>query len=281
MYQNLADFLHLKLSQTTLEEIEKHNTWYLKSMRNVVDFSHGFFSGESENGVGMVGSLAADMTVIGDLRDLKREGSKFAQDKPYDKVIMGIAAVGLGLSVSQLVTAGGTTPLKVGASLIKVAKKSGKISKPFMKFISAQVRKTVDMKLLKKVNFSSLSKLRASTSKVVKSLNLTHVRKLFGDIHKIQKNTSLMDTVSLLKYVDNPRDLRKVAKLSEKFGSNTKGVLKVLGKAALKGSVRVLNITTKLVAQMVMFLFSLLVFILTLCVKLLVWKSTRRVVTAI
>ncbi len=281
MYQNLADFLNIKLNPTTIEEIEKHNSLYEKSLRDAKDFTYGFATGTSENSVAMAGSIASDMTPVGDLRDLFNEGSKFVQDEPYDKVTMSIAAVGVGLTASQYVSAGATTPLKIGASTLKAAKKAGKLSKSFLKYIGKKLTKTVDMKLLKKVDFSSISKLKGSASKVVKSLNFTHIKNLFGDVNKIKNNTSLMDTVDIMKYVNKPKDLGKIVKLSDKFKSNTKAVLKILGKGALHGSVKVLHYTTKLITQMAMFLFSSLMFLLALGTKLFALSSARRMVAAI
>lgn len=275
MYQNLANFLHVELSEETLEEIEKHNGWFSKSLRNTQDFSHGFVTGDASNGVAMAGSIASDMTVVGDLRDLSSEGTKFVKDEPYDKVVLGMAAVGVGMTVSQVMTAGSSTPLKVGASVLKVARKTGKLSKTFLKFIAKKLRKVVDVKLLKKIDYGSISKLRAAASKVAKSLKLAHVRKLFGNINTIKKNTSLMDTVSIMKYVKKPKDLGKIVKLSDKFKSNTKAVLKVLGKGALKGTVKVIKYTTLFIAQIITSIISFLIFIFTFGTKVFIWRTVK------
>lgn len=275
MYQNLANFLNIELSSETLEEIEKHNGWFSKSLRNTQDFSHGFVTGDSSNGVAMAGSIASDMTVVGDLRDLSNEGTKFVQGESYDKVVLGVAAVGVGMSVSQLITAGSSTPLKVGASVVKAAKKTGKLSKTFLKFIATKLKKTVDMKRLKNIDYGSISKLRAAAGKVAKSLNLTHVRKLFGNINTIKKNTSLMDTVSIMKYVKKPKDLGKIVKLSEKFKNNTKAVLKVLGKKALNGTVKVIKYTILFIAQIITAVISFFIFIFAFGTKLFIWRTVK------
>ena len=133
MYQSLAALADRKLLPSTLSNIESHNGFLEKSWRNTKAFTSGFLDGESDSVVGMSGSIASDLTLYGDLRDLNKEGSNYMDDKPYDAFILNISLVGIGLSASQLLTAGTTTPLKVGASVLKVAKKTGKTNKTICK----------------------------------------------------------------------------------------------------------------------------------------------------
>jgi len=74
-----------------------------------------------------------------------------------------------------------------------------------------------------------------------------------------------------MKYIDNEKDLKAVLKLSNKYKKNTKGVLKVLGKSALRGSKFVLKKSAKfiyylygLVASIIGFIVSLVGFIFTI-----------------
>jgi len=277
MYQNLANFLHITLSQSTIDEIEKHNDFFSKSWRNTKDFTTGFVSGESDSMVGISGSMLSDLSLVGDVRDLTEEGAKYARDESYDEIVLGVAAVGVALSASQVLTAGTSTPLKVGASVVKVAKKTGKLSKPFLKFISSQLKKTVDMKLLKKVDFSDMTKIESTLTSVIKNLNFTHMRKLFGDINIIKKNTSVMDTVSLMKYINKPTDLGKIVKLSKKFKGNTKAVLKVLGEGALKGGTKVLKYTAMFLAQIIMLIMSSVLFVLAFGTKMFIWNRVKNI----
>ena len=87
MYQHLAEYLNVKLSKETLAEIEKHNDLMSQSWRNAKSFASGFVSGEADDMAGLTGSIASDMTLVGDIRDLSREGSKFVNGESYDKLI--------------------------------------------------------------------------------------------------------------------------------------------------------------------------------------------------
>jgi hypothetical protein len=262
MYEKLANYLDVNLTQATRDEIDSHNDFFSKSLRNTKEFSLGFLSGKGESAVGISGSMLSDMTVVGDLRDLSKEGLKFINDEKYDKIILGVATVGVGLSASQFLSAGSTTPLKVGASVVKVAKKTGKISKSFLNVINSKLMKTVDMKLLKTIDLSNINGIKRVKPTIAKSLKFDNIRKLFGNINKLKKNTSVFDTVTLLKYVDTEKDLKKLVKVSSKYKKNTKGVLKVLGKGAFRGSTKIVKYTTMFITELVLAILSFLGFII-------------------
>jgi hypothetical protein len=267
MYENLAGLLGRELLPSTLSQIEAHNGLLDTSWRNVKAFTSGFLKGESESGGGMSGSIASALTLYGDLRDLNKEGSKYMDDKPYDAFILNISLVGVGLSASQLLTAGASTPLKVGASVLKVAKKTGKLTKAFTKELSTRLSKTVDTNMLKTLDFNSLFSLKSSAKTIEKSINMKPVKTLFTDINLIKSNTSLVDTIGLMKYVDTPKDLKNIGKISKQYTTNTKGVMRILGKGALRAGKSIVKITTKLLWRLGGFILSILGFFTMLVFK--------------
>lgn len=265
MYVGLASMLNVNLSASTLENIKKHNGTLEKSWRNLKAFGSGFLSGKSDSAVGLGGSIASDMTLYGDLRDLKAEGTKYNNGESYDKFILQLSLIGVGLSATQLLSAGVSTPLKVGASVMKVAKKSGNLTKSFSKIISKRLGKTIDIKILKTYN----------PKVIAKNINLAPIKGLFKEVNGIKKYTSTADTIALLKYVDNTNDLRKIGKLSKTYKTNTKGVLRVLGKGALKAGKSVLKVTSKLIAGVIGFVLSVFGFLSTLLMQ---WFFVRKLV---
>jgi len=275
MYQNLAELLHYTLLPTTLTQIEAHTGFLETSWRNTKEFTSGFLDGESQSVLGMSGSIASDLTLYGDLRDLKKEGSKYIDDAPYDAFILNISLVGIGLSASQLFSVGVATPLKVGASVFKVAKKTGKLTKPFTKVLSKRLSKTVDTKLLKRLEFNSIFKLENTTKTIAKSVDLKPVKTLFNNVNLIKTNTSMVDTISLMKYVDTPKELKQIGKISNTYKTNTKGVMKVLGKGALRAGKSVMKWTSKLIWGLIGLVTSLLGFVSMLFIKYRTLKKLR------
>lgn len=271
MYQNLAYMLHQKLHPATEALIAEHNGLTEKSLRNAKAFVLGFLSGKSDSMVGMSGSIASDMTLYGDIRDIKVEGTKYNNGEPYDDFILKLSLVGVGLSASQLVTLGSSTPLKIGASVMKLGRKTGTLSQTFLKTVSKKLTKTVDMKLLKNMEFSLLH-LGKTSKTISKSINLTPMKGLFKDVNKVKQYTSLTDTVSLLKYVDTTKDLQKLGKISKTFKGNTKGVMAVLGKSAFKAGKTIVKQTAKLAKRLMGLVTSLIGFFLLLDVKFFLFK---------
>ncbi len=274
MYLRMAKFLNIELSNDTRMSIEEYSSTFNKSLRNIKYFGKSFITGKSNNSVGLAGSVISDMTLVGDLRDLSKEGSKFVVGKEYDKFTLGISALGLALSASQIFTVGSSSPLKIGVSIIKLAKKSGKLTKSFLNIISSKLSKAVNFQALKKIDFTSIQKLRASSAAFVKTINFSYIDKLFIKVNKLRNNTSSMDAVYLLKYVDNEKDLSKVVKLSKKFGKNTKGVIKVLGKRALKTGKIVVKYSILFIAELVSFIISFLLLIFMFISKRIIFKNS-------
>jgi len=277
MYQNLAKLLDYTLLPTTLTQIEAHNGFLETSWRNTREFSSGFLDGESQSVLGMSGSIASDLTLYGDLRDLKKEGSKYIDDEPYDAFILNISLLGIGLSASQLLSAWAATPLKVGASVLKVAKKTGQLTKPFTKVLSKRLSKTVDTKLLKTLEFNSIFKLENTTKTIAKSIDVKPVKTLFNEVNLIKTNTSMVDTISLMKYVDTPKELKQIGKISKTYKANTKGVIKVLGKAALRAGKSVMKWTSKLIWGLIGLVTSLLGFVSILFIKYRTLKKIKSI----
>ncbi len=277
MYQNLSEMLELPLASSTHKNIELHNGLLKKSWRNTKAFTSGFIEGESSSMMEMSGSIVSDLTLYGDLRDLKKEGTKYMDDKPYDAFILNISLVGIGLSASQLLSVGATTPLKVGASTIKIAKKSGKLTKPFTEVLSKRLSRTVDTKLLKTLEFNSLFKVEKTKKTIAKSIDIKPVKSLFNDISLIKKNTSLVDTISLMKYVDTPKDLKTIGKISNTYKANTKGILKVLGKKALRVGKSVIKFTTILLWKLAGLVLSVFGFFFVFISKIKRFKKLKNI----
>ena len=89
----------------------------------------------------------------------------------------------------------------------------------------------------------------------------------------------MVDTISLLKYVDTPKELKQIGKISKTYKVNTTGVMKVLGKGALRVGKSVIKITAKLIWGVLGLLGSLLGFFLMLWLKYRGLKRLRHSVS--
>lgn len=218
----------------------------------------GFILGKTDNEEQFYSSIASDFTVIGDARDFYKEGTNYIDGKSYDKVVLGLSAVGLGLTASQFVTFGTSTPLKVGSSVLKVTAKSGRLSKEFLEVLSQKISKTVDLQMLKKeVDFSSIDSIQKSFKKTSNAFDFSHMRGLTKNLDTIKTNTSLYDTTKLLQYVDTEKDLEKMVSITEKYKKSSKTVMKVLGKDILKATKTIVKYSALLISELLGLLLSL------------------------
>ncbi len=229
-YLNLAKEFNITLLPQTKKLIAKENTTSKKVLRGAKNFINGFISGEANNSTQVAGAITSDFTLYGDLRDITIEGKKYIEHKPYDKLILGLSMAGVALSATTLISFGSSSALKVGTSSLKLAKKEKLLTKNFSKILSNKLDKSIDFRALKSININSISNIKKSLKIVKNSVNLKPLKPIFKNIHTIKNSTSLSDTIALMKYIDNQKDLQKVAKISKKYKKATRGIFKLFGK---------------------------------------------------
>ena len=272
-YIGLANYLNLPIKSELKEKVQKQEAPLSSTIRKAKEFASGFITGKSESGASLGGSVVSDFTVVGDLRDTYKEGSKYLQGQDYDKFLLNISLIGLAITASTYVSFGATAPIKTGEAVVKSAYKSGKLTKGFIKILDKKFSKSVNLKLVKNLDFSSFPKFKNSSKAVVNSINPKPFKTLFKQLNTIKNNTSYIDSIKLLKYANNEKDLAKIAKISAKYKANTVGVFKVLGKRVLRAGKVVVKYTSKFILNITGFLFSMVGFFITLFLGRLVRRK--------
>jgi len=263
-YINLANYLNIPINSELKKRIKKEGALLPSSIRKAKEFVKGFITGKSETAASLGGSVVSDFTVVGDLRDTYKEGSRYIQGKDYNKFLLNISLVGLAITASTYVSLGATAPLKTGEAVVKTAYKSGKLTKGFINILDKKFSKSIDLKLIKNLDFSSFKSFKNSSRAVIKSINPQPFKTLFKQLGTIKSNTSYIDSVKLLKYANSEKDLVKIVKISDKYKNNTLGVFKVLGKRVFRAGKIVVKYTSKFILNIVGFLLSIIGFFITL-----------------
>jgi len=248
---SLAKYLNVNILNSTIKE-EKS----MFGLRKAKDIWSGFVYGNVDNETQFYSCIASDITLVGDIRDFTIEGKKYLKNENYNKLLLGLSSLGIVLTATSYISFGTTTSMKVGASTLKVAVKSEKLSKPFLKIISKKLSKTIDYTQFKKINFSSITSIKSSFSQIKNSFHLSYINELIGNINHLKKNTSLYRTTKLLEYVESEKDLKKLIKLSDKYKKNSLTVMKILGKTALNG----VKYSAIFLYQILLFLISFILF---------------------
>ena len=263
-YLSLAKYLKVDINSTLINKYNQANNPLNRHIREAKSFIRGFISGKSSNGYSLAGSVTSDFTFVGDIRDTYKEGKKYLNNQPYDKITLSLSVIGIALTATTIASMGANSPVKVGTSILKSANKSRYLTRGFKEMLNKNLAKSVDLKVLKEVNFHSLKSIEKSSKKFLKSVNLKPIKALTKDLIKLKKNTSSADAIYILKYINNQKELNRAIKLSQKYKKDTKGVLKVLGKGALRGSKFVLKKSAKYIYYLYSFVASIVTFIISL-----------------
>lgn len=76
-------------------------------------FASGLVTGNADDVASLSGTVAGDLFVFGDIRDVVREGKHLAMGEDTDRLVLGLAAAGLAVTAATYVSAGG-----VGKSVV-------------------------------------------------------------------------------------------------------------------------------------------------------------------
>jgi hypothetical protein len=244
------------------------------SWRNLVDFTDGFINGKAESSGSIAGALAADYFIIGDLRDITREGGKAISGQDYDQFTLGLSAFGLATLVP------GTGLLDIGASILKTAKKAGKLSGKMLGSLSHSVRDLVDPVALKSAlsqsstlfkmpSFAALKELASHlTYREIRDADFTNLKTAAGNLVPVDFKAAkdlfepvlrpeaaaqvttftsgvgnivksggpggVKAALRSLEVVDTPMELARVASLAERTRGRTATIIRLLGKGAIE-----------------------------------------------
>ncbi len=201
------------------------------------NFTRGLIVGEPDDLVSLAGTALGDLFVFGDIRDAIREGSRMAQGQEVDHLILGLAAVGIAVTAGTYASVGAATPARMGLSLVKAARKTGRISSRMAESVTRTLRSAVDTKALRKVfSTSSLTDPALAARGVREAVKIEKADDLFRlarDVGAVQGKAGTRAALDGLKISDNPREMARVAKLAEKQGGKTRATLKLLGRGAI------------------------------------------------
>jgi hypothetical protein len=197
-------------------------------------FALGFAKGDAEDGASLAGTLAGDLFVYGDIRDIAREGRRLAVGEKVDHLVLGLATAGLAVTAGTYVSAGGGAPLRAGLSLVKDARKMGRLSEGLAGWMGRSARGALDGAPAEKVGLVAAS--GGSAPAIKAAFRAEKAGALFRaakDIGRINSSAGTRAAMEAMKLADGPKELARIARLAEAKGSRTRAVLKVLGRGGL------------------------------------------------
>jgi hypothetical protein len=207
------------------------------AIKTAENFTRGLIVGEPDDLVSLAGTALGDLFVFGDIRDAVREGSRYASGQEVDSLILGLSAVGIAVTAGTYASLGTGAPARVGLSLVKAARKTGRISARMAESVGRTLRSVVDGKALRTAIDGASSVNPAATVRAVRgAVKLEKADDLFRltrNVGEVQAKAGTRAALDGLKISDSPRQMARVAKLAEKQGGKTRAVLKFLGRGAI------------------------------------------------
>ncbi len=154
----------------------------------------GAVTGDADSLEGLIGAVATDFFIVGDVRDLVIEGGKHLIDGDGDGVILTLSVLGV---ITTLAPEIDWVP-----SLLKVCARAGTLS----------------------------SRMGEHLKTTIKSKRTAELVPLFDDVRAVAAHASPGGAVRLMKHCDEPRDVAAIARYLESSGKQGAFALHVTGR---------------------------------------------------
>ena len=272
---------YISFAETRAVEINPSLQDAAKDDRSILDrwaksgrgIAAGMSACEGNSPEAIAGVLAADLISKCDVEDLNREIHNYVDGKKVNKVVAGLSALGITLTAATVLSmgtgSGVTVPGKMGAALLKLAIKTGSISKGLVSKTGLLLRKAFDfdgmarkVKELKGSDKLDLTQWEGLIKSHVRSDKVVEIENIFGSVATINKTSgSLTDTLKIIKIAKNSKELKSLSKLTETYAEHAFVVLRILGKNAvkvIKYSIKAIYALCSVVISVVWFFCSLI-----------------------
>jgi hypothetical protein len=210
-------------------------------------FATGLVTGNADDVASLSGTVAGDLFVFGDIRDVVREGKNLATGEDADRLVLGLAAVGLAVTAATYVSVGGVGPVRAGLSMVKDARKVGRLGEGLTQWAGRSAREVVDTPLLQQAVVKGSVLRPGETVSAIKAAFRAEkagaLVRLAKDVGRVGEKAGTRGALDTLRIAQGPKDVARAARLAESKGGQTRAILKVLGRGALLLAAGAFNLT--------------------------------------
>jgi hypothetical protein len=203
----------------------------------VLSFTEGLVTGAPDDLAGLAGTATGDLFVFGDIRDAVREGIHLARGQPADELILGLACAGIAITAGTYATIGFGAPARVGLSLVKAARKTGRLGAPVAEWMTRSLRDVVDTRALgsalAKASITAPALAVRAARDAVKIDRAEGVVTMVRDVGRVEAGAGTRAALEGLKIAEGPEDMARLARLAETKGNKTRAILKLAGRTAI------------------------------------------------
>ena len=200
-------------------------------------FAVGLVTGNADDAASLSGTVAGDLFVFGDIRDVVRESKHLVMGEDTDRLVLGLATAGLAVTAATYVSVGGVAPVRAGLTLVKDARKIGRLGEGLTEWAGRSTREMLDTPMLQNAVLSGSVMRPAETVSAIRAA--FHAEKagalvrLAKDVGRVSERAGARGALDTLRIAEAPEDVARAARLAETKGGQTRAILKMLGRGAL------------------------------------------------
>jgi hypothetical protein len=236
---SLSDDLSRRVSDAVAEE---NSTSHLAGR-----FATGLVTGNADDVASLSGTVAGDLFVFGDIRDVVREGKHLAMGEDADRLVLGLAAVGLVVTAATYISVGGAAPVRAGLTMVKDARKVGRLGEGLTEWAGRSARDMVDVPMLQNAVASGSVMRPGQTVTAIRAAfdaeKAGALVRLAKDVGRVGERAGMRAAQDTLKVAEGPEDVARAARLAESSGGQTRAILKLFGRGALLLAAGAFNLT--------------------------------------
>lgn len=238
IYAEAATFAGYTVPADLRVRLAEANGIWQSTWRESTSFATGFVTGETNDLASFGGAVASDLTVVGDVRDIALEGGAMVQGEPYDEFILILSGVGLGITTATWATGGAALPVRVGASVTKAAKRTGRLAAPLLDDMSRLARQAVDMPRLKAdlagVDATDITGLKRIAGQHLETARHSRLVATLDDVGDMSSRLGPSETLRVLPHIRSAAEIGEVAAMAKVLGKKTRAVIELTGKTSLR-----------------------------------------------
>jgi len=170
----------------------------------------GALTGAITDGASAVCTVAADLTVLGDLRDIVVQGAAWAAGRDYDRLVLGLSAVGLGATALTAVSAGAAMPAKAGLSLVKGARRAGQVPPALTRAVATEIRL------------------------VAQGGDAARLARATGAVDTVRREHGALEAARMLRHAGSLDELGDAASMYGRYGRMARPVMALSGKTSIR-----------------------------------------------
>ncbi|QPF82597.1 hypothetical protein IC762_22955 [Bradyrhizobium genosp. L] len=224
-------------------------------------FATGLMTGSADDVASLSGTVAGDLFVFGDVRDVVREGKHLATGEETDRLVLALAAAGLAVTAATYVSVGGAGPVRAGLTLVKDTRKAGRLSEGLIAWAGRSARDVVDEPALRDAVASGSVLRPAETATAIRAAFRAEkagaLVRAAKDVGRIGEAAGMRAARDTLKLAEDPKEIARAARIAESKGGQTRAIFKLLGRGALLLAAGAFNLSMWLFGALVT-LFGLL-----------------------